>query len=64
MSKLVTKYGIYNYSTMDFDKNLIKHQVAVKVVEETEKSYKIKLLGFTYNRIPNQTLWVAKEKLK
>jgi len=65
MSKQVTKYGVYNYSTLNFDtNNLIKNQVAVKVVEETEKSYKIQLLGFTHNRVPNQTLWVTKRKVK
>jgi hypothetical protein len=61
---MVTKYGIYNYETLGFDGVLISHQVDVKVIAETEKSYKIQLLGFTHNRVPNQMLWVSKRKIK
>lgn len=62
--KIVVKYGIYSYSVLGIDKVLTNYQVPVKVIEETNKSYKIKLLGFAKNRVPNQTLWVTKRKVK
>lgn len=63
-NKKVTKYGKYHYCTISSDDKLIKHEVNIEVIQQTEKSYKIKLQGFTHNRTAGQTLWVLKKNVE
>ena len=58
------KQGTYYFEVNKWDGTFEKNQVPVKIIGETEKSYKIQLLGFTYNRVPNDTLWATKRKVK
>lgn len=57
------RYGTYHFEVNKWDGTFEKKQVPVKIIKETEKSYKIQLLGFTHNRIPNDTLWATKRKV-
>jgi hypothetical protein len=63
MTKEVLKYGTYHYLYKKYC-GFVKDQVPVKIIEETEKRYKIQLLGFTNNKVANQILWVLKKSVK
>lgn len=53
--------GIYRFSVKDFSNNqLIWSTARCVVLEETEKSYKIKLLTSIQRRTAGDTLWVRK----
>ena len=50
-------FGIYRYTKKMFGK-WKHHEVPVKIIAQTDKSYKIVLLGFAGNKVPNAILWV------
>lgn len=58
------RYGTYYFEVNKWDGTFERKQVPVKIIGETEKSYKIQLLGFTHNRVLNDTLWATKRKVK
>lgn len=57
--------AIYTYYTKDFFNNtLIRHTSQCIIVGETEKSYKIRLIEATFNRWPNEIIWVRKKSIQ
>jgi len=58
-----TKYGEWYYMVNNFDGTFRKDCIPVKILEETKKSYKIKLLGFTNKYVPNEIIWVSKKNI-
>lgn len=58
-----TKYGKWYYKVNNFDGTFHQDYIPVKILQETDKSYKIKLLGFANKYVPNEIIWVAKKKV-
>ena len=64
MSEENTILGKYGYSVPKFDGTFIRRESKVKIIDETDKSYKVKFLEFTDKRKPGDTAWVTKRKVK
>jgi len=58
------KYGIYRYSVMNNNGLFDNYQVPIKVLEETEKSYKVQTLRATINKAINTIAWARKKNVK
>lgn len=53
--------AIYHYFIKNFNTNGLEPRDArCVIIGETEKSYRIKLIEATYNRLPDEVLWVRK----
>lgn len=59
-----TILGKYGYSVPKFDGTFIRRESKVKIIDETDKSYKVEFLEFTDKRKPGDTAWVSKRKVK
>lgn len=59
-----TILGKYGYSVPKFDGTFIHRESKVKIIDETDKSYKVEFLEFTDKRKPGDTAWVSKRKVK
>ena len=57
------KYGKWYYKVNNFDGTFRQDYIPVKILQETDKSYKIKLLGFTNKYVPNEIIWVSKKNI-
>lgn len=56
--------GIYEYTIKDFQRNeLRRYNVPCKILDETGKSYFIKILYPTKFRTPDQKFWVRKKSV-
>ena len=64
MSRENTILGKYGYSVPKFDGTFIHRESKVKIIDETDKSYKVEFLEFTDKRKPGDTAWVSKRKVK
>ena len=64
MSEENTILGKYGYSVPKFDGTFIRRESKVKIIDETDKSYKVEFLEFTDKRKPGDTAWVSKRKVK
>ena len=56
--------GKYTFTVFQFQRPSIRNTVDVEILKETERSYLIKLKGFTANRTPNEEIWVSKKFVK
>lgn len=59
-----TILGKYRYSVPKFDGTFTHRESKVKIIDETDKSYKVEFLEFTDKRKPGDTAWVSKRKVK
>ena len=64
MSEENTILGKYGYSVPKFDGTFIHRESKVKIIDETDKSYKVKFLEFIDKHKPGDTTWVSKRKVK
>lgn len=56
--------GIYTYSVKDFRNNiLLKQSSRCIIIGKTNKSYRIRLMEATYDRLPDDELWVRKKSV-
>lgn len=59
------RVGVYHYKEYDFSGGYVPHSTNVEIVDESEKSYKVKFLQCgPRKQVPGTITWVSKKFVK